>query len=268
MRTIKSFWTKPKACFYEGLEEIASWSILSTLTHIGECEIFTDTLGAEWLKALKLPIPNTSISLELNNAPGDGFTWNEAKIYCNAIQYKPFLQTDLDVIVGRDWAGRIKSASVVAERHYSFPHQWANGLVMPKHWQSAIDSEDGRAVACGTFGGNDIAATRKIALAGLEFIEGNRMALKQFRPVLGALIAEEWAILREYDWNEISTIVPDSLQLAANFCAPEKSYMHRQGVIKRTPEGIANTRARLEKIRPGQSRRCEDVRKEFAKAKA
>lgn len=268
MRTIKSFWTKPARAFYEGLEELASWSILTALNQTGACEIFTDTHGAEWLEALRLPLPPGSISRELDNAPGDGYTWNEGKIYCNAIQKTPFIQTDLDVLLGRDWPRRIKGASVIAERRYSLSHTWAEGLLMPRQWADAINRGDGRSFGCGVFGGNDLEAIGRIAFAGLSFIQTNREELKKHRASMGALLAEEWCVVREYDWLEVSTLIPDTNALAGLFITPDKSYLHRQGEKKRLPLIVNNTRERLETIWPGQVQRCAEVRKAFAKPSA
>lgn len=265
MRNVKSFWTKPAGCFYEGLEELVSWSIFTAVRCTGDCEIFTDKTGAEWLAQLNLPLRPGAISRELDNAPGDGYTWNEGKIYCNFIQHSPFIQTDLDVLLGRDWARRIKAASIVCERHYSVSHAWAEGLYMNESWREAITREDGRSFACGTFGGNDLEAIHRIAFEGLAFIDANRGALKRFKPIAGALIAEEWAVCREYDWQEVSTVLPDGNALATTFCHFEKSYLHRQGSKKKTQEIIENTRERLEAIWPGQVQRCRDVRKAIAK---
>lgn len=260
MRTIKSVWTKPKGFFFPGLEELTSLSILRTVRYTGGCEIFADSLGAEWIRRLRLPV--TKIAETLEKCPGDGAVWNEGKLYCNLTQETPFIQTDLDVIQGRAWPKRLEGAAIIAERAYNLDHVWLRSrpLEVPEHWAQASGLMDGRSFACGTYGGSDLAAIQEIAETGLQFIARNRNKFAGLDPYLPVVVAEEWAVVRGFDWMEVTTLLP-SLPDGAVFAAKSKAYMHLIGPSKRRPDTVEDIRRRLREEAPERQSICAEVRK-------
>lgn len=264
MKTVKSIWTRPPGFFREGIEVCASLSIMTALRHCGNCTVYADKLGAAWLRALRLPLPLSDIVVALDDVPGDPRAWAKGKLWTYAYLAKrrvPFLHTDLDVFPWAGWSRRVMSGSVVAERAYWRLHDWAAGLSMSDHWRDAIARQDGIAFACGTYGGNDVDGLARIAKAGLDFLEDNQSALASESPLESCLLAEEWAIAREYDWNEVTTVLPPR-PIGAQFASVASSYHHRL-VSKRKPEGIAEMEVLLDAMLPGQSKRCKEVRKDF-----
>lgn len=267
MQAIKSIWTKPPGFFWDGLEICTSLSVLNGLRHFGSLVVYADALGESWFKSLRLP-GKIEVIRAMDDCPVDPFFWVGGKLWAYELQSKrgAFVHTDFDVFVGDDWPQRIKSASVLAERGYWQTHDWAAGLHMPEHWRDAIGRGDGTSFNCGTFGGNDLRAISRIARAGLDFCLDNWEAAKRdaFKTLDAILICEEWAIAREYDWREVSTVLP-SMPIGGQFASVASSYHHRL-VSKRKPEGIAEMRGMLDAMLPGQSKRCDEVRKGFPAA--
>lgn len=74
--------------------------------HFDEVELVTDSVS--WIEIEKLRLPFTSVKTTLDNIPDTfkGF-WALGKLYAYAVQDKPFIHIDNDVILWEklpDWA--------------------------------------------------------------------------------------------------------------------------------------------------------------------
>lgn len=266
MRQIKSLWTRPQRWRHTGAEELWSWSILRLCKFYGSITIHTDELGKLWIEALRLPVNGRmTITRMLDDlAHHDPHVWSIGKLYCNSQQTEPFIQTDGDVVIGRTFPRRMHDATVCAERLYSnVPGPWFAGCHAPDHWHRDFAGKVGTSFNCGTFGGNDVAAIRKISRAGFEFAIRNIDLLRTVRSDLAAIACEEWAIAREYDPLEVtclSSMDPAGSEMLAN----AKAYWHQPGESKIDPETQNKVRDRLELDCPGQVSRCREVARSFS----
>jgi hypothetical protein len=244
MRQIKSLWTRPTGWRHPGAEDLWRLSCHRLCEHHGEVTIYTDAQGEAWLRTLKLP-ERARIVRALDSLSVDPFFWAAGKIYTYSLQETAFIHTDADVVIGRPFARRVMEASLCAERVYHhLPGLWFEKCRAPENWQRDWRKGNGISFNCGMFGGNDIAATRRIASASLQFIRQNTQPAKATRADLANMAAEEWAIARETDPLEVTcySAMGEGGSMLHSHCA---SYWHLAGKSKRDPENHAKIRERL-----------------------
>lgn len=274
MLQIKCLWTKPTRWRVDGSEELWSLSILSVLRFHGKCTVFTDDRGKEWLKALRIPgFHESSISLLLNDLRAhDPWVWHLGKLYTNINQDKPFIQTDGDVVLGKPLPNRILGAEVCAERLYlQTPGPWFGRCQAPANWMDDWKNDNGLSFNCGLFGGNNVKAIKAIHSAGIDFVLKNLATLKRFAPRDGAAVCcEEWAIAREFDGYEVSTLttmneMTPHLRSVGGTMGKSKpwAYWHLSGPSKWDEVNKARVRRVLSEWAPGHAEHCRLIAKGF-----
>lgn len=274
-KMLRSLWTAPTRWRWQGSEELAALGLHRIVKFYGEVTVHTDELGKMWLEALHLPCAgNIKITLLLEDLRNhDPYNWSLGKLYTNMNQEEPFIQTDFDVIIGRQLPERIHRAGVCAERLYSNKPkrekeedswiEWFRKCDAPEHWKKDAEENNGIAFNCGMFGGNYVSSIQKISAASFEFSVRNAAKLRKIRADKGAIVCEEWAIAREYDPWEVSCLA--SMDSAGSeLMAHTRGYCHQAGASKIEPEIMQKVRDRLEAEIPGQARRCKEVASAFA----
>lgn len=265
----KALWSRPTRWRWPHSEEVWAASILSTIRHHGELRIFTDEIGARWLRELRIPgLRQEWVSRLLDDIRQcDPWAWHLGKLYLNRSMNGPFIQTDGDVILGRKLPNRLFNAEVCAERLYHMlPSKWFERVKSPPHWSAAY--RDGRSLSfnCGLFGGTNLDAIKRIASAGMDFAMKNSHAAKAFAPQdMFCISCEEWAIAREFDAYEVQclTVMDPEGTKHMRQVGEGWAYWHLAGNSKRKPEKIEKVRALLDEWAPGQIRRCQEVARGF-----
>lgn len=274
IRQCKSLWTRPNRWRHAGAEELWSLSILRLCKFYGHVTIYTDELGEIFLKALRLPVAGR---LQIVRALDDlsreePKSWALGKLYAYSLQKEPFIHTDGDVVLGRQFPQRIHDAAFCAERLYSnVPGAWFRDCIAPKSWHQQWSDGNGISFNCGLFGGRDTHAIREWAHKALAFARNNAGILARvkdtagrFRSDLAAIACEEWTIAREIDPLEVSCL--SSMDPAGSeMLRRAKAYWHTPGAAKIDPDVRERVRLKLEAECPGQASRCREVAREFAR---
>jgi hypothetical protein len=275
---VKSLFTRPGRWRHTGAEEVWALSILRLVKFYGSVRIITDEQGAYWVDALRLPVAGRiKVTRELDDlAKVDPHLWSFGKLYANSLQKDPFFQTDGDTVIGRCLPERIHSAQVFCERIYEnsprdakkkAEDQWSSWFwktEAPGHWWDAYEANDGTSASCGIFGGRDTETIRRISITGMDFAQKNVAILKKIRADMAAVILEEWAVCREIDPMEISTL-RGSDHAGHLMLARSKCFWHQQGKAKLEKEVQQRVKDKLEAECPGQVARCREVARAFSK---
>ncbi len=205
-----------------------------------ETEFVTDKRGAEIAARLGWPFGQVRAALE--DWPSEGLThiWALGKLVACALQEKPFVQFDGDVLMFKPLPKRLTRHRLLAQSP-DFPHYYTSREMQAAQALAGFAS-GGAAYNAGLLGGNDVALVRAYAWAGLDLAQKFRGC-----PLNGtatSMIIEQYqlGVFSRRVGVEVGTllpIAPTRKQVA------KAGYAHLTGGAKREDKWIAKAEARL-----------------------
>lgn len=205
-----------------------------------ETEFVTDNFGAEI--ATRLGWPFGQISTPLEDWPADGLThiWALGKLVACALQDRPFVQFDGDVLVFKPLPKRLTRHQLIAQSP-DFPHYYTSREMLAAQAIAGF-APGGEAYNAGLLGGSDVALVRAYAWAGLDLAQKFRGC-----PLNGtttSMIVEQYqlGVFSRRVGVEVGTLLP----LAPNRQQVAKAgYAHLTGAAKREEKWVTKAEARL-----------------------
>ena len=241
MRGVMSLWTKtPMFVPTRGPMLIQTLAVNLAARVFAETEFVTDKRGAEI--AVLLGWPFGEISTPLEDWPADGLAhiWALGKLVACALQTKPFVQFDGDVLLFKPLPKRLTRHRLIAQSP-DFPHYYSSRDMRAAQALAGFES-GGTSYNAGLLGGNDVALVRAYAWAGLDLAQKFRGS-----PLNGtttSMIVEQYqlGVFSRRVGVEIGTLLP----LAPTRKQVAKAgYAHLTGGAKREDKWIAKAEARM-----------------------
>ena len=205
-----------------------------------ETEFVTDKRGAEIATQLGWPFGEITTPLEDWPAEGLAHIWALGKLVACALQQKPFVQFDGDVLLFKPLPKRLTRHRLIAQSP-DFPHYYASRDMQAAQIVAGF-ALGGTAYNAGLLGGNDVALVRAYAWAGLDLAQKFRGC-----PLNGtttSMIVEQYqlGVFSRRVGVEVGTLLP----LAPTRKQVAKAgYAHLTGAAKREDKWIAKAEARL-----------------------
>lgn len=205
-----------------------------------ETEFVTDKRGAEIAALLGWTFGNVSTALE--NWPAEGLThiWALGKLVACALQERPFVQFDGDVLLFKPLPKRLTRHRLIAQSP-DFPHYYTSREMLAAQ-DIAGFARGGAAYNAGLLGGNDVALVRAYAWAGLDLAQKFRGC--SLNGTTTSMIVEQYqlGVFSRRVGVEVGTLLP----LAPTRKQVAKAgYAHLTGGAKREETWIAKAEARL-----------------------
>lgn len=205
-----------------------------------ETEFVTDYFGAEI--ATRLGWPFGQISTPLEAWPADGLThiWALGKLVACALQDRPFVQFDGDVLVFKPLPKRLTRHRLIAQSP-DFPHYYTSREMLAAQAIAGF-APGGEAYNAGLLGGSDVALVRAYAWAGLDLAQKFRGCA--LNGTSTSMIVEQYqlGVFSRRVGVEVGTLLP----LAPSRKQVAKAgYAHLTGDAKREDKWVAKSEARL-----------------------
>lgn len=205
-----------------------------------ETQFVTDKRGAEIAALLGWPF--AEICTALDDWPADGLThiWALGKLVACALQDRPFVQFDGDVLLFKPLPKRLTSCRLIAQSP-DFPHYYTSREMQAAQALAGF-APGGRAYNAGLLGGSDVALVRAYAWAGLDLAQKFRGCA--LNGTSTSMIVEQYqlGVFSRRVGVEVGTLLP----LAPTRKQVAKAgYAHLTGGAKREDKWIAKAEARL-----------------------
>ena len=219
---------------------IQTLAVCLAATAFAETEFVTDLLGAQIAASFQWPFNHVSTALEDWPADGLSHVWALGKLVACAVQSKPFVQFDGDVLLFKPLPARLTEQRLIAQS-LDHPHYYLSPEM--KAAQSIAGLPSGKhAFNGGLLGGSDVPLVRAYAWAGLELAQKFRDC-----PINGtatSMLVEQYqlGVFSERVGVEVGTLLP--LHPTREQVA-EVGYAHLSGGSKRDPKWTAKAEARL-----------------------
>ncbi len=236
-----SLWTRtPMFVAQRGPMLIQTLAVNLAARAFVETEFITDKLGAEI--AARLGWPFTQISTALEEWPADGLThiWALGKLVACALQEKPFVQFDGDVLLFKPLPKRLTRNRLIAQSP-DFLHYYTSREMLAAQALAGF-TPGGIAYNGGLLGGNDAALVRAYAWAGLDLARKFRGC--SLNGTVTSMIVEQYqlGVFSRRVGVEVGTLLP----LAPNRKRVAKAgYAHLTGGAKRESAWIERAEQRL-----------------------
>lgn len=197
---------------------MASLHCLLWQEHMGTpIRLHTDARGAQWARALGLPV---EIVQDLDAIPAAmGYAWSAGKIHTYAQYNEPFVHADLDVMLGARIPRRVMDAEIFTEKAELYaPPEWFGKFQMPQNWREAWARKDGRTFNMGLFGGSNWQAMQRYAQIAFTFLRDNvgNYGLAE-NPWQVTATAEQWGFAREVNPMDVTCYMPSGDAFHAAF---------------------------------------------------
>jgi hypothetical protein len=241
MRGVMSLWTRtPMFVAQRGPMLIQTLAANLAARVFAETEFVTDKRGAEIAALLGWPFGQVSTPLEKWPAEGLTHIWALGKLIACALQEKPFVQFDSDVLLFKPLPKRLTRHRLLAQSP-DFPHYYTSREMLAAQSLAGF-TPGGAAFNAGLLGGNDVALVRAYAWAGLDLAQKFRNC-----PLNGtstSMLIEQYqlGVFAQRVGVEVGTLLP----LAPTRKQVAKAgYAHLTGAAKRDEKWIAKAEARL-----------------------
>jgi hypothetical protein len=236
-----SLWTRtPMFVPQRGPMLIQTLAVNLAACAFAETQFVTDKRGAEIAALLGWPF--AEICTALDDWPADGLThiWALGKLVACALQDRPFVQFDGDVLLFKPLPKRLTSCRLTAQSP-DFPHYYTSREMQAAQALAGF-APGGRAYNAGLLGGSDVALVRAYAWAGLDLAQKFRGCA--LNGTSTSMIVEQYqlGVFSRRVGVEVGTLLP----LAPTRKQVAKAgYAHLTGGAKREDKWIAKAEARL-----------------------
>ena len=241
MRGVMSLWTRtPMFVPRRGPMLIQTLAANLAVRVFAETEFVTDQRGAEIAALLGWPFGQVTTALE--QWPADGLThiWSLGKLVACALQERPFVQFDGDVLLFKPLPKRLTRHRLIAQSP-DFPHYYTS-RDMRAAQELAGFAPGGTSYNAGLLGGSDVALVRAYAWAGLDLAQKFRGSA--LNGTTTSMIVEQYqlGVFSRRVGVDVGTLLP----LAPSQKQVGKAgYAHLSGNAKREPAWIERAERRL-----------------------
>ncbi|MEA3212436.1 MAG: hypothetical protein QOE70_5493 [Chthoniobacter sp.] len=241
MRGVMSLWTRtPMFVAQRGPMLIQTLAANLAARVFAETEFVTDKRGAEIAAVLGWPFGQVSTALEDWPAEGLAHIWALGKLVACALQERPFVQFDSDVLLFKPLPKRLTRHRLIAQSP-DFPHYYTSREMQAAQALAGF-APGGAAYNAGLLGGSDVALVRAYAWAGLDLAQKFRGCA--LNGTSTSMIVEQYqlGVFSRRVGVEVGTLLP----LAPTRKQVAKAgYAHLTGGAKREDKWIAKAEARL-----------------------